>query len=118
MITVQIFGIKKSSATRAAERFFKERRATIHSVDLTQKPMSPGEIRRFIERYTLAALIDSESKAWRDAGLQYMRLSDTDLLARIERHPDLLRLPFVRCANKISIGQDEAAWRQMAEKSA
>jgi arsenate reductase-like glutaredoxin family protein len=45
-----------------------------------------------------------------------MRLSDTDLLARIERHPDLLRLPLVRCANKISIGQDESAWRQMVEK--
>ena len=38
-VVVQIFGVKNSQATRAAERFFKERRATIQFVDLKQKPM-------------------------------------------------------------------------------
>ena len=33
-MNVQIFGIKKSNETRAAERFFKERRAPIQMVDL------------------------------------------------------------------------------------
>ena len=37
MVSVQIFGLKDSQATRAAERFFKERRVAIQFVDLKQK---------------------------------------------------------------------------------
>jgi arsenate reductase-like glutaredoxin family protein len=113
MVSVQIFGVKNSSSTRAAERFFKERGVTIHFVDLKLKPMSPGEIRRFVERFTLPGLVDTEGKAWTDAGLKYMKMSDSELLAKIEREPGLLRLPLVRFANKLSIGPDPDAWKTM-----
>jgi arsenate reductase-like glutaredoxin family protein len=111
---IQIFGVKNSPATRAAERFFKERQMAIHFVDLKQKPMSPGEIRRFIERFTLTGLVDKDGKAWADAGLGYMKMTDAELLSKIERTPALLRLPLVRCGNRISAGKDEAAWKAMA----
>src|SRR5215472_263175 len=104
MQNVQIFGIRNSAATRAAERFFKERRVTVQFVDLKQKPMSPGEIRRFIERFTLAGLLDTEGPAYVDAGLKYLKMTDSDLLGKIEREPKLLRLPLVRAANRLSIG--------------
>jgi arsenate reductase-like glutaredoxin family protein len=113
MVTVQIFGVKNSQATRAAERFFKERRATIHMVDLKQKPMAAGEIRRFVERFGLTGLIDTEGKPYADAGLKYKRLTDSDLLAAIAKEPRLLRLPLVRSGQRICIGQDEPAWTQM-----
>lgn len=113
MVSVQIFGLKSSQATRAAERFFKERRATIQFVDLKLKPMAPGEIRRFVERFGLAGLLDVESKAYTDAGLKYLKVSDADLLAKIERNPQLLRLPLVRGAKLLSAGQDEPSWRAM-----
>jgi arsenate reductase-like glutaredoxin family protein len=113
MLTIQIFGVKNSQATRAAERFFKERRATIQLVDLEQKPMAPGEIKRFVERFGLAGLLDSEGKAYIDAGLKYLKLSESDLMGRIERDPKLLRLPLVRAANRLSIGHDEEAWKEM-----
>jgi arsenate reductase-like glutaredoxin family protein len=71
MLSVQIFGLKNSPATRAAERFFKERRVAIHRVDLKQKPMAGAEIKRFIERFGLAVLLDSEGRAYIDAGLKY-----------------------------------------------
>jgi arsenate reductase (glutaredoxin) len=115
MVSVQIFGLKNSQATRAAERFFKERRIAIHFVDLKQKPMSAGEIRRFIERFGLAALVDTESNAWADAGLKYLKVSDAELLARIEREPRLLRLPLVRGGKYLSIGHDQESWKAMAE---
>jgi len=111
--SVQIFGVKNSQQTRAAERFFKERGVAVHFVDLKQKPMAPGEIRRFVDRFGLPCLLDSEGKAYADSGLQYIRVSDAELLAKIEREPRLLRLPLVRGANRISIGQDEAAWKAM-----
>ena len=113
MTTIQIFGVKGSQATRAAERFFKERRATIQIVDLQKKPMAPGEIKRFIDRFGLNGLLDTEGKSFVDAGLKYMRISDSELLLKIERDPKLLRLPLVRAANRFSIGHDEDAWKLM-----
>lgn len=113
MQNVQIFGLKNSAATRAAERFFKERRVPVQLVDLKQKPMAPAEIRRFIERFGLTALLDSEGKAYVDAGLKYLRMSEAELLGKIERDPKLLRLPLVRAANRVSIGHDEEAWTAM-----
>ncbi len=52
-LQVQIFGVKNSQTTRAAERFFKERGIKLHIVDLKQKPFAPGEIKRFIDRFGL-----------------------------------------------------------------
>ena len=115
-LSVQIFGLKNSTATRAAERFFKERRVAIQMVDLKQKPMAPGEIKRFIERYGLADLVDSDGKAYADAGLKYYRLSDAELLAHIERDPKLLRLPLVRGGKLLSIGHDEVVWKAMLDE--
>jgi len=112
---VQIFGLRNSPATRAAERFFKERRVTIHMVDLKQKPMAPGEIKRFIERFGLPALLDTEGKAYAEAGLKYYKLSDEELLSRIERDPRLLLLPLVRSGRLLSAGQREDAWKSMLD---
>jgi arsenate reductase-like glutaredoxin family protein len=112
-MNIQIFGVKSSPATRAAERFFKERRISIQFVDLKQKPIAPGEIRRFVERFGIAKLLDSEGQAYIDAGLKYLKLSDSELLLRIQREPKLLRLPLVRAANRLSIGHDEESWKSM-----
>ena len=113
MVGVQIFGMKNSQATRAAERFFKERRIVIQFVDLKQKAMARGEIKRFVDRFGLAALLDAESKAYIDAGLKYLRMGDAQLLERIERDPTLLRLPLVRGGKLLSVGHDEDSWKEM-----
>ena len=108
---VQIFGTKNSPASRAAERFFKERSVTVQFVDLKQKPMAPGEIKRFVDRFGLRALLDTESTAYVDSGLKYLRLTDAALLQRMEREPKLLRLPLVRGGKVLSVGQDEEVWK-------
>lgn len=77
--------------------------------------MAPGEIKRFIERFGWARLVDSEGKACIDAGLKYLKLTDTEMLARIEQNPKLFRLPLVRAARRLSIGHDEDAWKAMIE---
>ena len=118
MVSVQIFGVRNSQATRAAERFFKERRAEIHMVDLKQKPMSAGEIKRFVDRFGLAGLLDTEGKTYVDAGLKYIKHSDAGMLQRIEQQPLLLRLPLVRSGKLLSVGHDEAAWKEMASPPA
>ncbi|MGC2658177.1 MAG: ArsC/Spx/MgsR family protein [Bryobacteraceae bacterium] len=113
MAGVQIFGTKNSAAVRAAERFFKERSIPIHFVDLKQKPMAPGEIKHFVDRFGLTSLLDSEGKAFTDAGLRYLKLTNSELLSRIANEPKLLRLPLVRAGSQLSVGHDEAAWKAM-----
>ena len=113
MANVQIFGVKNSQATRAAERFFKERRVAIQMVDLNKKAIAAGEIKRFVERFGWDGLLDTEGKAYIDGGLKYMKLSESDLIERIEREPSLLRLPLVRSGKLVSIGRDEESWKAM-----
>ncbi|SPE41746.1 Arsenate reductase related protein [Candidatus Sulfopaludibacter sp. SbA3] len=105
--------MKNSPATRAADRFFKERRATIHMVDLKKRAIAAGEIRRFVERFGWAGLLDTGGKPYVEGGLKYLKLSEAELMGRIEREPALLRLPLVRGGKTISIGQDEEAWKAM-----
>ena len=85
----------------------------IQFVDLKQKPMALGEIKRFIERFGVTGLLDSEGTTYMDEGLKYLKLSDAELLGRIERTPQLLRLPLVRAGQRLSIGHDESSWKTM-----
>ncbi len=117
MLSVQIFGVKSSQATRAAERFFKERSVTIHYVDLKVRPISLGELKRFVDKFGFAFLLDVEGKPYEDAGLKYLKVSDSELLARIEKEPRLLRLPLVRAGKLLSVGQDESGWKAMLGRS-
>ena len=114
MTNVQIFGVRNSAASRAAERFFKERQMLIQFVDLKTKPMSPGEIRKFIQRFGLDGLLDAEGAAYVDASLKYLKMSEAELLERVSRTPALLRLPLVRSGNLLAVGQDEAGWKVIA----
>ncbi len=75
--------------------------------------MAPGEINRFIQRFGFAELIDREGKAFESAGLKYLRVSDSEMMKKIENEPKLLRLPLVRSGNLLSVGQNEAAWKEM-----
>jgi arsenate reductase-like glutaredoxin family protein len=111
--SVQIFGHERDQATRAATRFFKERRVQIHQVDLSRKPIARGELRRFVERLGARALLDETSKAYRDGGLGYMRLDDAEIVERLLATPALLRLPLVRFGNDVAVGRDEAAWKAL-----
>jgi len=110
-LEVQIFGVKKSADTRKALRFFSERRVKTHFVDLLERPASLGELRRFAQKFGVAALIDRASKRFSDLGLQYAQLSDERWLEKLSEEPLLLRLPLVRNANQVVIGADETMWK-------
>ena len=115
---VQLFGLKKSSATRAAERFFKERRVKVTFVDLDQRPIARGELTRFVQKFGLTALLDTGSKKYEQLGLAYLRISEDGLMQRLIEHPELLRLPLVRggvSGKALSYGEDAAAWSAMLE---
>jgi arsenate reductase-like glutaredoxin family protein len=109
---VQIFGVRKSPATRKALRFFAERRVKTHFVDLQERAASPGELKRFAQKFGVAALVDRGSRRFADLGLAAARLSDERWLARLVEEPLLLRLPLVRHQQQLTVGDAEAAWRE------
>jgi arsenate reductase (glutaredoxin) len=110
--TVQIFGHDRDHGTRAAVRFFKERRVRIHQVDVTRKPIARAELRRFVDKLGARALLDETSKAYRDGGLGYLRMDDAEIVERLLASWALLRLPLVRFENDVAAGRDEAAWKR------
>ena len=110
---IQVFGRDDDRGTRAAVRFFRERRIEAQVIDLRRKPMAAGELRRFVERLGARAVADTDGRAWRDAGLGYLSMSDDELAARLLADQRLLRLPLVRIGNGFAAGPDEAAWRRL-----
>jgi arsenate reductase-like glutaredoxin family protein len=109
---IQIFGVRKSPETRKALRFFAERRIKTHFVDLDERAASPGELRRFAQKFGVAALVDRGSRRFADLGLAAARLSDERWLDRLAEEPRLLRMPLVRHQHHLTIGDAEATWRE------
>jgi arsenate reductase len=110
---VQVFGTPDSQATRAAQRFFRERRLEIHFVDVRRKPLAPAELRRFVDRLGARVVADEDSNAWRDAGLAYLRMDDAELADRLLTDQRLLKLPLVRVGNGVAAGRDESTWKSL-----
>ena len=110
-MNVQIFGTKKSQATKKALRFFKERGLKPQFVDLQEREIAPGELNRFVQKFGIEALVAKDSKAYKDAGLEYMTVPDVQMLERLIADWRLLVQPLLRSGNTVSVGWDEAVWR-------
>lgn len=114
-MNVQVFGFKNCQDTRKAQRFFAERRIPIHFVDLDERPASPGELRRFAEKFGAAALVDREQPRVRALGLHVSGDSPQRLLQRATTEPRLLRTPLVRNGPNVTIGHRPEEWQRWLE---
>jgi len=115
-VEVQVFGIKKSAETRAALRFFAERRIKVHFVDLNERPASKGELTRFVQRFGAPALVDSAARRFGELGLGTARYSDERWLERLVEEPLLLRMPLVRWQQQLTVGAAADVWRSWTGK--
>ena len=100
MPKIEVFGVRDSQPTRAAVRFFRERRIVVRFVDIGKRPIAAPELRQFMDRLGAAALTDADVTTDRAA-----------LLARIRADPSLLRLPLVRHGDAVTAGPSETTWR-------
>lgn len=110
MPEIQVFGRDDSPQTRAALRFFRERRVVVHYVDLKKRPIAAGELKRFTERLGAAALLDTASRQYHDTGLGYLSLDEAGIVARLHADARLIRLPLARHANEVTVGPAEETW--------
>src|SRR6266550_1063000 len=109
-VEVQVFGVRKSADTRAALRFFAERRIKVHFVDLNERAASVGELRRFAQKFGLNALVDRESRRFGELGLRSALLSEERWLEKLSLEPLLLRMPLVRNQQQLTIGAAQETW--------
>jgi arsenate reductase-like glutaredoxin family protein len=109
---VQVFGVPGDADTRKALRFFKERRIKIHFVDFEQRAPSAGELRRFFDRFGEQKLIDRASKRFAALGLQSAYYGNERWIEMASEEPLVLRMPLVRSGNRLTVGHDEAAWKE------
>ena len=114
-VEVQIFGIAKSPATRAAQRFFAERRVKVHFVDLKERAASKGELQRFAQKFGVTALIDKTSRRYAELGLGAARLDDAHWMEKLVDEPLLLAMPLVRWQQQLTIGDAVPAWKVWME---
>jgi arsenate reductase len=116
MPNIQVFGTDDSPATRNTLRFFRERRIVVHYVDLRKKPIARGELQRFVDRLGAPALLDTESRAYREQGLAYLSTDTSGIVARLLADAKLIRLPLVRYGDEVTAGKAEATWKAWLAK--
>lgn len=108
---IQIYGTKKSKPTQKAERFFKERNVPYQFVDLSAKAPGAREIELFLRVVGEESLIDTDGKAYRKRGMQYMEFNAAEELAA---DPLLMVLPIVRDGQRAAAGEDHDFWASLA----
>ena len=65
-MALQIFGTPRCQETKKAQRFFKERGKAFQFIDLSQKGMSPGELRSVAAVLGIEALADRDGRRWKE----------------------------------------------------
>ena len=107
-MNIQIFGTKKCSDTKKAERFFKERIIQFHFRDLTEKGISKGELENISRTIALDDLIDTESKQYKKRGMQFMVF---DMEEKLLEDPLLIKTPIVRNGKDATVGYKPDVWK-------
>jgi arsenate reductase (glutaredoxin) len=111
MPKIEVFGLDDSQPTRAAVRFFRERRIVVRFVDLRKKRMDAGELRGFVSRLGAGALFEAGDGGSADSGPAAGSADMGSLVARMHADVRLLRLPLVRYGDDVTVGPDETTWR-------
>ena len=113
---IQIFGTAKCKVTRAAQRFFADRRIKVQFVDLREKGLSRGELASVARAVGgVRALYDAEGARAKERGLQYLGAGDDRLAELMLEDPLLVRTPIVRDGTKATVGAAETTWKAFAD---
>jgi arsenate reductase (glutaredoxin) len=108
-MNIQIYIGRKNFDVQKAERFFKERRVKVQTIDLLRYSMSKGEFQSVKQAVGLASLIDETSPAYKQYNLAYLGLSPNAEEALLA-HPELFRSPVVRSGRQATVGFQPEIW--------
>ena len=115
-MNIQIFGTKKSSDARKAERWFKERRIRAQYIDLVEKGISRGELKSVAQALGgLDALIDENARD-RDALALVKYTAPAQKEDALLEHPQVLIQPIVRNGKKAAAGYRPEVYEAWAKE--
>ena len=110
-MNIQIFGTKKSSDTRKAERFFKERGIRFQSVDLKEKGLSKGEFQSVMQAVGgLEAMIDPDCRD-KDLLALIRYITPEDKAQKVLENQVVLKQPIVRNGKQATVGYQPEIWK-------
>ena len=110
-MNIQIFGTKKCSDTRKAERFFKERGIKYQFVDMKEKGMSKGEVTSVAQANGgLENMINWECKD-KDMLALIKYIANEDKLEKVLENPQVIKTPVVRNGKQSTLGYQPDIWK-------
>ena len=110
-MNIQIFGTKKSSDTRKAERFFKERGIKVQYVDLKEKGLSKGEFQSVMQAVGgLEAMIDPDCRD-KDLLALIKDIAPEDKMQKVLENQSVLKQPIVRNGKQATVGYQPDVWK-------
>ena len=110
-MNIQIFGTKKCSDTRKAERYFKERRIKYQMIDLREKKMSRGEFNSVKQAVGGIDSMINENAKDRDVITLMKYLSDGDKEEKLIENQQVIKTPIVRNGRQATIGFCPDVWK-------
>ena len=110
-MNIQIFGTKKSSDTRKAERFFKERGIKYQFIDMKEKELSKGEFNSVMQAVGgVDAMIDPKCKD-KDLFALVTYISADERLEKVMENQSVLRHPIVRNGRQATVVYTPDVWK-------
>ena len=109
-MNIQIFGSTKSSDSRKAERYFKERRIKYQFIDMKKYGMSGGEFDNVLRAVGgIEKMVDWDGK---DPDLNLIRYmaDERDKEDKVFENQGLIKLPVVRNGKAATVGYCPEAW--------
>lgn len=110
-MNIQIFGTKKCSDTRKAERYFKERGIRYQFIDMNEKGMSKREFESVASVNGGAENMVNWDGKDKDTLALIKYTADSDKLGRILENPQVIRTPVVRNGKLSTLGYQPDVWK-------
>ena len=109
-MNIQIFGTKKNSDSRKAERYFKERGIKYQYVDMKEKGLSPGEFQSVCRAIGgVDALIEPDCKD-KDLLALIKYITDSQKADKVLENQSVIKQPIVRNGKKATVGYEPEIW--------
>ncbi len=99
-MNIILYGTKKCAETRKAERFFRERKIAVQFRDISETPLSPGEVKNLSAGRDALSLIDTGSPSFIKRGLAFMEYDAVEELCNNSR---MLLTPVIRLDRAVYI---------------
>jgi arsenate reductase-like glutaredoxin family protein len=111
---IQLMYLKRGFDTQKAERYFKERRVPVQTVDLAKAKLGARVLESVLREVGFDALFDQSSAAFKECPSRYSG-NTRALLEAAAQDPRMLRMPIARNGQRATVGYMPEVWERWTE---